>query len=291
MMPMSTSIANGYRLADGTDPFLFAARLRKVMDPARDAADAALLAGLYVRAIDAPWFRGEAVKEGAGVEAWRAWKKEQNGMGSMQRDHDPNEFGVQIGLDPVTGRHLLLLISYNDILTEEFRTLDEVEPYGYWTAEEPPEGVTEEEWAERRASWARVIPRPGYTNMLSFNLRPVWDGGVRRLLGLDKEDTSQVFSALPSEAVRARNAGGDAYASFLVRDKGVDILDAVRFVGFGRSAQLNLVTDIAAAYLPVIDQGLVTEGSRGAVIEPGYAPAMQAACEALYELDKERLAR
>ena len=66
MGAMSTNIANGYRLAAGTDPFLFAARLREVMDPARDAADAKLRARLYVRAIDSPWFRGEPIQEGAG---------------------------------------------------------------------------------------------------------------------------------------------------------------------------------------------------------------------------------
>jgi hypothetical protein len=66
---------------------------------------------------------------------------------------------------------------------------------------------------------------------------------------------------------------------------------AVQHVFFGRSAQLSLVTDVAAAYLPEITPELVTEGSHGAVIDPAYAPAMQAACEALYELDKERLNR
>jgi hypothetical protein len=33
---VSTKIYNGYRLAAGTDPFILAARLRQVMDPARD---------------------------------------------------------------------------------------------------------------------------------------------------------------------------------------------------------------------------------------------------------------
>lgn len=76
MGAMSTDISNGYRLAAGTDPFLFVARLRAVMDPACDAADAALLAGLYATAIDNRWFRGKAIEENAGYEAWRAWKKE-----------------------------------------------------------------------------------------------------------------------------------------------------------------------------------------------------------------------
>lgn len=45
---MSTKIHNGYRLAEGTNPFEFARRVRAVMDPIRDRADGALLAQLSV---------------------------------------------------------------------------------------------------------------------------------------------------------------------------------------------------------------------------------------------------
>lgn len=286
---MGTNISHGYRLKTGTDPFAFVARLREVMDPARDAADAKLLADLYARAIDDPWFRGQPIEEGAGYTAWRNWKKEQDGMSQGVRDHDPNEFGVQIGLDESTGRHLILLISYDNDLTEVFRALDDIEPYGYWSAEEPPEGITEAEWAERRDAWDRVIERPGYTNMLSFNLRPVYDGGVRRLLGIDGNDTAPVFAAIRPDPERARDAGGNAYSSYLVIEHGIDPSKAVQHVGFGRSAKLSLVTDVAAAYLPGITPDLVAEGSCGAVIDPAYTTAMQTACAALFELDKERL--
>lgn len=290
--PMSTKISNGYRLAAGTDPFAFITRLREVMDPARDAADAKLLAGLYVTAIDGPWFRGKPVEEKVGVEAWRAWKKEQDSLGVMDRRHNPNELGVEIGLDEVTGRHHVLLISYNRDLTEAFKTVDGVEEYGYWNSNDSyPPGVTAEDWKVRKAAWNRVIPRTGYSNVLSFTLRPAYDAGVSRFLGINGEDTAPVFAALPSDAQRARDAGANAYGAFLTNERGIDAMDAGCFVVFGRSAQLSLVTEVAAAYLPVITQDLVTEGSRGAVIDPGYAPAMQSACEALYELDKERLSR
>ena len=289
---MSTSIQNGYRLTAGTDPFIFLTRLRKVMDPARDAADAKLLAGLYVAAIDGPWFRGKPVEENAGLEAWRAWKKEQDSLGVLDRRHNPNELGVEIGLDEVTGRHHVLLISYNRDLTEAFKTVDGVEEYGYWNSTDSyPPGVTAEDWEVRKAAWNRVIPRTGYPNLLSFTLRPAYDAGVSRFLGLDGEETAPVFAALPSDAERARDAGSNAYMSFLAKEKGIDPMDAVCFVGFGRSKQLSLVTDVAASHLLAITPELVTEGSRGAVIDQGYAPAMQAACEALYELDKERLSR
>lgn len=288
---MGTNIGHGYRLKPGIDPFAFVARLREVMDPARDAADAQLLAGLYVSAVDGPWFSGKPIEEGAGYAAWREWKMEQDGMKPGLRDHDPNEFGVQIGLDDATGRHLILLISYNEELTDAFRTLDDVEKYGYWSAEHPPEGVTEAEWDERRDAWGRVIARPGYTNMLSFNLRPAYDGGVRRLLGIDGEDTTPVFASLSSDADRAHNAGGNAYSSYLIGEHGIDAMDAVQHVVFGRSKNLSLVTDVAASYLPTITPELMQHGSHGQVIDPDYHGAVRTACVALYELDKEKLGR
>ena len=288
---MGTNIGHGYRLKPGIDPFAFVARLREVMDPARDAADAQLLAGLYVRAVDNQWFSDKPIEEGAGYAAWREWKMEQDGMKPGLRDHDPNEFGVQIGLDDATGRHLILLISYNEELTDAFRTLDDVEKYGYWSAEHPPEGVTEAEWDERRDAWGRVIARPGYTNMLSFNLRPAYDGGVRRLLGIDGEDTTPVFAALSSDADRAHNAGSNTYSSYLINEHGINAMDAVQHVVFGRPKNLSLVTDVAASYLPTITPELMQHGSHGQVIDPDYHGAVRTACVALYELDKEKLGR
>lgn len=208
----------------------------------------------------------------------------------MDRRHDPNEFGVEIGLDAVTGRHHVLLISYNRDLTRAFQEIEGVEEYGYWNdTDSYPEGVTAADWQERKAAWNRIIPRGGQTNLLSFNLRPAYDDGVRDFLGLDGQDTAPVFAALPSDEERARNAGGNAYSSFLVQEKGLEVMDVLNFVGFGRSAQLSLVTDVAATYLPAITPELVIQGSHGKVIDPAYAPAMRSACEALYELDKERL--
>lgn len=288
---MGTNISHGYRLKADIDPFHFVARLREVMDPARDAADAKLLAGLYATAVDNPWFAGKPIEEQAGYAAWRGWKLEQDGMKPGWRDHDPNEFGIQIGLDEVTGRHLILLISYNEDLTETFRTISDIERYGYWSAEHPPEGVTETEWDERRDAWDRVIARPGYTNMLDFNLRPVYDGGVRRLLGIEGEDTTAVYASLPSDAERALDAGRNAYSRYLADVCGIDAMKAVQHVVFGRSADISLVTDVTVDYLPKITPDLMQHGSHGQVIDPAYHDAVRDACAALYELDKERLQR
>jgi hypothetical protein len=71
---MGTNISHGYRLKSDIDPFHFVARLREVMDPARDAADAKLLAGLYVRAVDNPWFYGKPIGK-VPVTAWRGGRR------------------------------------------------------------------------------------------------------------------------------------------------------------------------------------------------------------------------
>jgi hypothetical protein len=289
---MSAKIGHGYRLKTGIEPFAFIARLREVMDPARDAADAKLLAGLYVDAVDNAWFSGEPIEEGAGYTAWRNWYLKQASMGSMDIDRDPNSFGVQIGQDPVTGGFYLLLLTDHEDLREAFRAMPEIEEYGYWDSNNSyPDGVTEADWKIREALWDRIIHRPGRTNLLTFNLRSAHGSGVRALLGNDGEDTSAVFASIRAEAERAQDAGGNAYSQYLVTERGIDPMRVSTHVVFGRSKQLSLVTDVAAAYLPAITAELVTEGSRGAVIDPGYTPAMKAACESLYELDKETLTR
>lgn len=289
---MSTTIYNGYRLAAGTDPFHFLARLRAVMDPARDAADAKLLAGLYAEAIDRAWFAGKPVPCDVGIEAWRAWYGEQSLMKPSERRQDPNGFGIQIGLDPETGRYLILLLTENDGLREVFEAMDEVEEYGYWdNTDSYPDGVTREDWEIREAAWNRVIDRPGYTNMVDFRLRPPYDQGARRFLGIDGEDTSPVFAQLPTSRERARPVGSDAYGSYLAREKNIDPMTAAQFVVFNRSKNLAAIVDLVESYLPEITPELVAEGSGRTVIDPGYKEALTAACAALYELDKEKLSR
>lgn len=283
---MSTNISHGFALKPGIEPFAFIARVREVMDPARDAADAKLLAGLYADAIDEAWFGGVPIAPKAGYTAWRAWHLEQSRMNPMEVGHDPNEFRIQIGQDPRNRGYYLLVITYNEDLREAFEAMDEISEYGYWNGTDSyPDGVTLADWEIRRALWNRVIPSGGRSNMLTFNLRHASDRGVSRLLGADGDDTSAVFASLPSAAERAYRVGGNAYISYLVNIHGVDVMDAVRDVAFGRVGDLSLVTDVVAAHLPVITEALVTEGSAGTVIDPAYQDALQAACAQVYALN------
>lgn len=289
---MSTTINDGFKLKPGIDPFDFIARVREHMDPARDAADAKLLAELYAEEIDRTWFKGEPIEAEAGYSAWRNWYLEQSKMSPMERRHDPNEFGVQIGKDPVTGGYYLLAVVYNHDLREAFKQMDEIEEYGYWnTSDSYPDGVTRADWEVRGALWNRIIPRAGHTNMMTFKLRGPYDGGVRELVDTIGDESSPVFAQLPTDRERAKMTACNAYCSYLVNEFGVDPFDAANHVMFGRSKQISLVIDVAVAHLPAITPELVTTGSDGAVIDPGYTEAMRAACEKLAELDKDKLAR
>ncbi|MGT2461145.1 hypothetical protein [Sinomonas atrocyanea] len=287
---MSTKIGNGYRLKPGIEPFDFIARLREAMDPARDLADAKLLASLYTEAVDRPWFRGEPIAPGAGWAAWRQWRLDQSKLSPMDREHDPNEFGVQIGKDPVTGRYCLLRIAYNEDLRDVFGAMDEVEEYGSWNStDELPDGVTAEEWAERRDVWDRLIPRTGRSDLLTFSLRHPSDDGLGRFLGQIGEGTEPVFAAVPSDRERAATVGPDAYCNYLVREKGIDPMTAGTFVVFRRGADQSPVIDVAAAHLLPIIPELMADGTDGAVIDPWYRRKMADACAALYELDRDAL--
>lgn len=65
----------------------------------------------------------------------------------------------------------LLFITYGNIFTdylyELIKTNDEfvskycIEEYGYWNNTDPPEGVTDEEWAQREQDWNQALPGPG----------------------------------------------------------------------------------------------------------------------------------
>jgi hypothetical protein len=102
-------------------------------------------------------------------------------------------------------------------------------------------------------------------------------------------DVHALLPHIPTPADRARNAGMDSYADHLHRDRGIEVMKAVRFVVFGRGASVRPVIDTVASFLPDLTSGLLTDGSAGAVIDPGYQDAVAAACAALYEQDKANL--
>jgi hypothetical protein len=288
---MSTIIRHGFRLKAGIDPFDFIARVREHMDPARDIADAKLLAELYAEQIDRDWFAGKPIEAEAGYTIWRTWHLEQSKMRPMERRHDPNEFGIQLAKDSLTGDYYVLVVTYNHDLREAFEEMQEVTEYGYWNDSNGPEDLSDKEWEHRKQLWNRIIPRAGRSNMVTFTLRNAYDGGVRELVDGEGDADSPIYGQLPTDRERAKSVAMDAYTTYLAREVGIDVMDACNHVIFGRSTNINLVIDVATAYLPAITPDLVTKGSEGAAIDSGYKEAMRAACEHLAELDKKKLAR
>lgn len=282
---MSTIINNGFRLAEGTDLDTFKQTVRDVIDPLRDQEDLKLVAIETAKYIDAQWLAGEPILPGAAAAAYAQWAEAQSKMSVYDYDRDVNRFELSIGTDPGTGRTMVIARAENHVLMDAFEELDGVEEYGYWDhTNSYPEGVTEADWEEREAAWKRTLPGIRISDtMASWFLRDTWT--IREEL----RDVHAILPHTPETAGRARSAGMDAYADYLFREQGVEVMKAVRFVVFGRGVSVRPVIGTVASYLPSLTPELLTEGSGGAVLDPGYKDAVTAACAALYEQDKDSL--
>ena len=284
---MSTSIPNGFRLADGTDLDALKATVRSVIDPLRDQEDLKLLATETAKYVDGRWLAGDPILPGAAGIAYAQWAEAQSKMSVRDYDHDLNRFNLSIGVDPGTGRIMVIAHAENRVLLEAFEDLPEVEEYGYWDhTDSYPEGVTRADWEIREAAWNRMLPglgRPSDT-MESWTLRDTVE--IRDEL----RSVAALLAHIPEAADRARNPGMDAYADHLHQERGVEVMRAVQHVVFGRGKSVRPVIDVVASYLPTLTVELLTEGSGGAVIDSGYRDAVRAACAALYEQDKKNLA-
>lgn len=284
---MSTKITKGFRLAEGTDLSAFKDRVRSAIDPIRDQEDLKLLAIETAKYVDASWLAGEPVLPGAAAAAYDQWAEAQSRMSVHDYGHDQNRFELSIGSDPGTGRIMVIAFAENPALLDAFEDLPEVEDYRYWDSNNfYPEGVTEADWKVREAAWDRMLPGLGKPSdtMETWILRDTVE--VREEL---RCDTARLIALSPSPAERTTFPGKDAYADHLHRDRGVEVMKAVRFVVFNRGASVQPVVDTLAPFLPQLTAELLTEGSAGAVIDPGYKDAVAAACAALYEQDKDSL--
>lgn len=285
---MSTTIYNGFRLAEGTDLDTFKQTVRDVIDPLRDEEDVMLIAIETAKFVDAKWLKGEPIEAGAAAAAYDQWIEAQRGMSVYDHDHDLNRFELSIGTDPGTGRIMVIARAENRTLLDAFEDLDEVEEYGYWNnTDSYPEGVTRADWEIREAAWDRMLPGLG-------KISATMDTWVLRDTVEIREELRgyyRILPHLPFAPDRARNAGLDAYAGYLHRECGVEVMRAVQHVAFGRGASVRPVIDTVASYLPSLIDGILTKGSKGAVLDPGYGDAVAAACAALYEQDKNELAR
>lgn len=284
---MSTRFANRFRLADGTELTDFKNRVRSAIDPLRDQEDLRLLAIETAKYVDTRWLAGEPVLPGVAAAAYDQWAEAQSHMSLLDYDHDQNRFQLSIGTDPGTGRIMVIVFTENPALLDAFEALPEVEDYRYWDHNNfYPEGVSEADWEVRRAAWDRMLPGLGKPSdtMETWILRDTVE--VREEL---RSDTARLLALAPSPEERALFPGKDAYADHLHRDRGIEVMKAVRFVVFNRGASVQHVIDTVASFLPPLTAALLTDGSAGAVIDPGYKDAVTAACAALYEQDRDSL--
>ena len=246
---MSTKIGHGRRLAADTDPFLFTERVREVMDPIRDVLDAILFAELAVTSVDSADFRSEPRPSYPALDAFMKWDAEQSKIKRSDRRFDPHSFTVAFGLDPVTGRHLVLPLTDRREFRDAFDNMDEVEDYSYQNWTDQPGEVSEEEWNERRGAWDRVL---GYDapaeRMLSWDLRSAYHPGTMMVLA-ERDGRYPLLEHAPSLESRARRIAQNAYSVWLHKEKSVEVMQAVS-VSF-RTDLARLIEVIEPALAPV----------------------------------------
>lgn len=289
---MSTNIYHGFRLTEGTDVTAFKGRVRELLDPLRDQEDLKLLAIETAKYVDSRWLAGEPILPGAAGTAYAQWAEAQSKLSVYDYDHDLNRFELSIGTDPGNGRIMVIVRAENHVLMGAFEDLPEAEEYGYWDNNDSyPEGVTKAGWEVREAAWELTLPGIKISDTMdTWILRDAVE--IRdELRSLDGASADRLLSHIPAVADRAKSAGMDAYADHLHRDRGVEVMRAVQHVVFGRGKSVRPVIDTVASYLPAITRELITEGSAGAVADSGYRDAVRAACEDLYEADKNEVER
>ncbi|MEH0110738.1 hypothetical protein V6N00_13590 [Tersicoccus sp. MR15.9] len=216
---MSTTIRNGYRLAQGADPFAIIPIVREALDPIRDQLDATMFAELVITTIDDADLRGEDRHVRPLVDTFTEWRKAQKGLDHLDRERDPNSVGLSFGRDPATGRIHALLSSDQREYTEPFEALPGVEPYPYWNDTDRPDDVTRAEWGQRREAWDRVLPGIGVPadTMLTFRLRPEIDGGLFSAISLRGGEESLILRSVPTRRQRARRIARNAYTEHRIK--------------------------------------------------------------------------
>lgn len=136
-------------------------------------------------------------------------------MSTMSHQFNPHRFEVSFGRDPQTGRILALLYAEEPEFRTVWDALPDVESYGYWNNSDQPDDVTDDEWAERREVWERVMPDSGppVESMLSFALRGEHDDiGMMRLVNERSapEVNALLRSVAPSDDARANRIVSNA---------------------------------------------------------------------------------
>ncbi len=195
-----------------------------------------------------------------------------------------------VGEDPATGRLLVRVYTQRAEMAEAFAAMPGVEPYSYWNNSDAPDTLTEEDWAEREAAWARVMPDYGAPaeHMLGFVLRTPDNPGTLMLCSMDGGDEDPVLTRFPDRSDRAVTAARIAYVRYLM-EAGVEGGKAVLHALDRRNA-LGSVAAVLEPLLPELSRDLLLEGTAGMSPEPALLAQVTAACAAVHESNVDALA-
>lgn len=225
---MNLDLHHGYRLAPGTDPEAFPERLRAVMDPIRDRLDARLFADLTLRRIDSADSVGAPRALRPLQEAYEEWAGDQEKTPIHFVWYDPNYLEMNLGHDPVTDTHVLILHASERDYRDALLAMPEVEDFRYRAIiEEIPDGITDTEWEHRRDVWTRLLPRGRSDGFDHFKLRPAGPTGYEPIHAMITASEEAAREHSPTVKTRARRAAAEIYAGWLRREKGMDVMTAV----------------------------------------------------------------
>jgi hypothetical protein len=173
---MSIKVYYAYRVKEGVDPFdlMFGIKKRGVVEAKKK------LTAFYNAMLSSPEQVNE-IAEALNLESEKinfsmvgTWvgKLYRKQLSSFQRD--PFHLDVVVTIRRHEGRYYL--IPYNDRGTLVGGTLNflddhpDLEEYGYWNNTDEPEGMSEEEWEERRKVWEPLTDDEPWSQFLETQI-------------------------------------------------------------------------------------------------------------------------
>jgi len=114
-------------------------------------------------------------------------------------------------LDDQTGQVYAMLYADNQLLRDACSAHPALTPYAYWDSTDPPDDVSEAEWAERGALWGRLLGPDGIPGKagVTLSLTDFWDIPSDNL---DAHSARAALAAVPDRHTRAITLARPPYA-------------------------------------------------------------------------------
>lgn len=117
-------------------------------------------------------------------------KDKQNEIKLTQRRDPLFDFEFSLHFLPIENDMLVLLYTENKRMRETWEAIEGVEYYGYWNNVDPEEGVTDEDWEQRKSDWDKAFHVDYVPAEQGFHVEI-----VRDLLMLERLDISNFIPA------------------------------------------------------------------------------------------------